>query len=129
MGYFEQKKLIPTYQNFHIMPVFIKLRVFCWIVCHLTPMLLMVSKQDWCHFEALECILHLNLKKFPSVNQLTHNQQNTAFPNIWSTLYITHELINTSILVQNKKVLKLEIYAISSFTKQKFLNDFKHDIH
>ena len=27
-------------------------------------------------------------KKIPSVNQLTHNQQNTTFPNIWSTLYI-----------------------------------------
>ena len=26
-------------------------------------MLLMVSKQGWCHFEALECIFHLNLKK------------------------------------------------------------------
>ena len=26
-------------------------------------MLLMVSKQAWCHFEALECIFHLNLKK------------------------------------------------------------------
>ena len=47
----------------------------------------MVSKQGWCHFEALECIFHLNLKKIPSVNHLTHNQQNTAFPNIWSTLY------------------------------------------
>ena len=46
-----------------------------------------VSKQGWCHFEALECIFHLKLKKIPSVNQLTHNQQNTAFPNLWSTLY------------------------------------------
>ena len=64
-----------------------ELNFFCWLVCHLTPMLLMVSKHGWCHFEALECIFHLKLKKIPSVNQLTHNQQNTAFPNIWSTLY------------------------------------------
>ena len=50
-------------------------------------MSLIVSKQGWCHFEALECIFHLNLKKFHSGNQLTHNQQNTAFPSLWSTLY------------------------------------------
>ena len=31
-----------------------------------------VPKQNWCHFEALECIFHLNLKIIPSVNQLTH---------------------------------------------------------
>ena len=30
---------------------------------NVTPMLLMVSKQGWCHFEALECIFHLNKKK------------------------------------------------------------------
>ena len=36
-------------------------------------MLLIVPKQNWCNFEALECIFHLNLKKIPSVNQLTHN--------------------------------------------------------
>ena len=29
----------------------------------LTPMLLIAPKQNWCHFEALECIFHLNLKK------------------------------------------------------------------
>ena len=26
-------------------------------------MLLIAPKQNWCHFEALECIFHLNLKK------------------------------------------------------------------
>ena len=34
-------------------------------------MLLIVSKQGLCHFEALECIFYLKLKKTPSVNQLT----------------------------------------------------------
>ena len=46
----------------------------------------LLNKEEDKHFEALECIFHLNLKKIPSVNQLTHNQQNTVFPNIWSTL-------------------------------------------
>ena len=98
MGYFEPKK-VDTYlskfshhASFHEIWSTANWVFFCWLVCHLTPMLLMVSKQGWCHFEALECIFHLNLKKIPSVNQLTHNQQNTAFPNIWLTLYVVHRL-------------------------------------
>ena len=38
-----------------------------------TNVILIVPRQNWCRFEALECIFHLNLKKIPSVNQLTHN--------------------------------------------------------
>ena len=50
-------------------------------------MLLIVPKQNWCHFEALECIFHLNLKK-NSLRQSADSQStNTSFPNIWSTLY------------------------------------------
>ena len=40
-------------------------------------MLLMVSKQGWCHFEALECIFHLNLKK-NSLRQ-SANSQSTKY--------------------------------------------------
>ena len=81
MGYFEPKKVDNYLSKFS--------HHSCFLLTYmsLTPMVLIVSKQGWCHFEALECIFHLNLKKIPSVNQLTHNQQNTAFPNIWSTLY------------------------------------------
>ena len=42
-----------------------ELSVFLLTLFHLTSMLLMVSKQGWCYFEALECIFHLNLKNFP----------------------------------------------------------------
>ena len=54
----------------------------------LTPKLLRAPKQSWCHFEALECSFHLSQENFHSFYQLTLNQQNGAFPNLWGTLYI-----------------------------------------
>ena len=39
---------------------------------------------SWCHFEAFECIFHLSVKKIRSLHQRTRNQQNRAFPNLFS---------------------------------------------
>ena len=40
-----------------------------------TNVILIVPKQNWFHFEALEFIFHLNLKKFPpSISWLTINK-------------------------------------------------------
>ena len=73
----------------------------------MSPMLLMVSKQGWCHFEALECIFHLNLKKFPpSISWLTINQIQRfrtygrpcsifQFPTIWGHQTIKSSRCNT----------------------------------
>ena len=89
MGHFEPKKVILTYQNFHIMPDFIKndqQRFECFFD-NLTPMLLIVPKQSWCHFEALKYIFHFGYKHFLSSNQLTLNKKNRAFTNLWLALY------------------------------------------
>ena len=68
-----------------------------WLICHLTPILLIAPKQCWCYFEAFECIFHLSLKFFRSFHELTHNQQNRAFPNLWSTLYLQKKITYISI--------------------------------
>ena len=51
---------------------------FCWLICHLTPMLLIVSKQGWCHFEALKLwnvSFIWTLKNFtPAISWLTINK-------------------------------------------------------
>ena len=58
--------------------------------CHLTQILLIAAKQCWFNFEGNECIFHLSLIFFCFFHQLTRNQQNRAFPNLWLTLYITN---------------------------------------
>ena len=75
----------------------------CWLKCHLTPISLIAPKQHWCHFEALECIFHFNKENFLSFHQLTHNQQNSAFPNLWLTLKYILKCLSIYNPVKSKK--------------------------
>ena len=84
MGYFEPKK-VDTYlskfshhASFHQIWSTANWVFFCWLICHLTPMLLIVSKQGWCHFEALKLwnvSFIWTLKNFtPAISWLTINK-------------------------------------------------------
>ena len=73
-----------------------------------------VPKQSWCHFEALECIFHLNLKIIPSVNQLTQINKIQRFqtygrPCIPQSLYLSKNrtIVDRSLQAERAKALIL----------------------
>ena len=64
---------------------------------------LIAQTKYWCHFEALESSFHFDKENFLSSHQLTHNQQNSAFPNLWLTLKYILKCLSIYNPVKSKK--------------------------